>query len=290
MFRPRVLVAVSMVRLNSVTSAGLHVRPAEERDKQHHGPRGDRVEAPQDVSNGDRKVVISDDAVEGVEEVGLDVAEGLVHGLSLEVQDCLRRDRRQVHGLPVHLNRRRLGRNLEDIEGTRAGRPAVAKNRLRVAIEAREVRAVGDRRKLDGRLVESLVERFAAAYPEASVSVCSQRKQGQIGAYLTHACLVLTRHQHQPLLRTCSNGGVERVHVVVQCEVDDRLGGNLDLGLDGGRDGLSDLLTHAGERAAKVADEVLELGLVLLKRALSSGRKKRQREHGGCRETHCVCG
>ncbi len=109
----------------------------------------------------------------------------------------------------------------------------------------------------------------------------------------TEASLVAARHENPPLLgggRLSLDWGEESLVPVLQGQGLDVLGLDtlaLGLALRVRRRGSGSLL-EGGLRGlgAEAAEEVLELGLVLIKRAFSGGGQQGQREEGSCRESH----
>ena len=105
----------------------------------------------------------------------------------------------------------------------------------------------------------------------------------------TEASLVAASDQHPPLLRLRRIGldrCIDGLLPVVQSQDVHLLCASLGLY------SLSVIMSAGvGDVGAKVAQEVLELGLVLVEGAILSGRKQRQgQEDRGCRETHLETG
>lgn len=144
-----------------------HHRPAEEGNKEHHGPRGDDAEVVEDVGNGDREVVLGNGAVEGVQralkelEAGGLLALGLL--LVVRIEKIGRGDGGEVQALPVDVYGGGLGQHVENPEGRGASGPDIAKDGLLFAVENSDVGRVGQSRKLFHSLAEGLVDGFAAA-------------------------------------------------------------------------------------------------------------------------------
>ena len=88
-------------------------------------------------------------------------AEAVLGALGLEVEQGLGRGGGQVEALDVDVDGGRLGQHLEYPEVAGAGGPAVAEDRLGVAVEDGGVGGLGQSRELVDGLVERRLDRAA---------------------------------------------------------------------------------------------------------------------------------
>lgn len=274
-----------------VIIAGLensHHGSAAEGDEKHEQPVGDQAESPHDVAEGHGETVLGGLAVEGVEPA-INEDEVLLVTRGLEGDQVIRGGGGQVEPLLVNLDGCRLGKQVKDVEAGGASGPRVAQDGLVVAVQIGHVRAVLEKRELGRGLVEGLLDGSASAYAcvlaTLSIAACRNAHCASQRVKHTVARLVSARNQQPPLLGgggISGDGLVEGLLPVLEGQDVESHGASLGLGR-------SDriMVAWVGNVAANLAEEVLELGLVLVDgRVLGSGEGGQSREDSGRGEAH----
>ena len=146
------------------TPKNLHHGPAEERHDKHHSPRGDHIEDPEEVAEGNRKTKGGELSVDGVEpRISINELKSILVALRPKVDDVLGGGSGEVHALPVDINRRRLRENVKDVNGSGSGRPRVAENGLVFTVEGGDMGRLVQDSKLGSALVEGSLDLGAVA-------------------------------------------------------------------------------------------------------------------------------
>ena len=234
--------------------AGGHHSSADHGEDQHGKPAWDKAEGPEEVANRLRQAQFGNLAVEGMEQT-LDTNEGLLLVGVTEGNKVIRGRGGSVEPLLVNIDGGRRGEHVEDPNVGSRGTPRIAKDRLVVAVHVTHVRAARKDGKLAGGLVEGSFNPLAT----------------------TVAGLVPASNQNPPLDGSCRVGGnglIKGFLPVVNGQ--DRQFLLAQLGL-GGSDRVVD--TRAGDVRAKLAEDVLEVCLVLLEEVfLSAGEDGQRRD------------
>jgi hypothetical protein len=221
----------------------------------HEKPVGDEVHGPHQVTEGNGQAMLGQLAVHGVEPGAGMTVELVLATRGLEGDQGVGGGGGQVESLAVDLDSCRLRKHLENVEAGRASGPGVAENRLVVAVQVSHMRGVVEKRKLGSGLVEGLLNSSAS----------------------TIAGLVSTRDEQPPLLGSGGVSGnrlVEGLLPVVQSQDVESHGTSLGLG---GSNRI--MVGWVRNVRSELADDILELGLVLV-----NGRVLRGSEGGQSRE------
>lgn len=128
-----------------------HQRSAEERNNKHHSPRGNSAQGPEEVANGDSDTILSKLAIKGMEPAAvLKLAPALLVTGDVGINNFLSGDGGEIQALDENISLSRGGEDIKSPENTGGSRPAVAENRLIVAVDVSEMRRLGELSELEG--------------------------------------------------------------------------------------------------------------------------------------------
>jgi hypothetical protein len=143
-------------------SGDIHHSSAEHGHADHEEPAGNQVEEPEDVADNGGQSVLSEPAIEGVEDTVVQLGLLLV-AILLQLDKVIAGNGGHVEALGPQVDGSRGRQHLKDPESTGGRRPGVAQNRLILTVEHGSVGSAGGDSELGCSLVEGLLDAIAVA-------------------------------------------------------------------------------------------------------------------------------